>query len=223
MTEIRGGGGAKPRPNLGRDDGGKGKGLQSPSQMVKKRIDGLGIKSQAPDSKQKPIGTSISKPSGVKPQTAISSSTKTIVKTTSKTTAVRARAEKKVFSLPGQKYDPPEEREPLRIFYESLSKQIPSSEMAEFCLPISSFLILQMMEHGMLSADRAKRAYEKKQRRQQQLRTGTPIKSPKLERPESSKKPPVPKNGDIKAKKRVNYSDDDDDDEFIMKLKKTRS
>ncbi|CAA6671626.1 unnamed protein product [Spirodela intermedia] len=181
--------------------------------MVKKRIDGLGIKSQAPDSKQKPIGTSISKPSGVKPQTAISSSTKTIVKTTSKTTAVRARAEKKVFSLPGQKYDPPEEREPLRIFYESLSKQIPSSEMAEFW----------MMEHGMLSADRAKRAYEKKQRRQQQLRTGTPIKSPKLERPESSKKPPVPKNGDIKAKKRVNYSDDDDDDEFIMKLKKTRS
>lgn len=80
----------------------------------------------------------------------------------------------------------------------------------------------RMMEHGMLSPDRAKRAYEKKQRRQQQLRTGTPIKSPKLERPESSKKPPAPKNGDIKAKKRVNYSDDDDD-EFIMKLKKTRS
>lgn len=45
----------------------------------------------------------------VKPQAAISSSTKTIVKTTSKTTTVKARAEKKVFSLPGQKYDPPEE------------------------------------------------------------------------------------------------------------------
>lgn len=65
MTEIRGGGGAKLRPNLGREDGGKGKGLQSPSQMVKKRTDGLGIKSQVSDSKQKPVGTSISKPSGV--------------------------------------------------------------------------------------------------------------------------------------------------------------
>lgn len=76
---------------------------------------------------------------------------------------------KKVYSLPGQKFDVPEEvlyqlfdlvlydsfasrimpqlvltflyfsascwqREPLRIFYESLSKQIPSSEMAEFWL-----------------------------------------------------------------------------------------
>jgi len=44
----------------------------------------------------------------------------------------RGKADKKVYSLPGQKFDPPEEREPLRIFYESLSKQIPSSEMAEF-------------------------------------------------------------------------------------------
>jgi len=83
--------------------------------------------------------------------------------TTTKTTRVR---QKKVFSLPGQRCDPPEEvwlwslhflllfwimsfvlkasfilmftslffwqREPLRIFYESLSKQIPTSEMAEF-------------------------------------------------------------------------------------------
>ena len=48
------------------------------------------------------------------------------------TTRGRGKAEKKVYSLPGQKFDPPEEREPLRIFYESLSKQIPSSEMAEF-------------------------------------------------------------------------------------------
>ncbi|KAF0927868.1 hypothetical protein E2562_036791 [Oryza meyeriana var. granulata] len=49
-----------------------------------------------------------------------------------KRTATRGKTEKKVYSLPGQKFDPPEEREPLRIFYESLSKQIPSSEMAEF-------------------------------------------------------------------------------------------
>ncbi|KAG8086584.1 hypothetical protein GUJ93_ZPchr0010g9720 [Zizania palustris] len=57
-----------------------------------------------------------------------------------KRTATRGKkADKKVYSLPGQKFDPPEEREPLRIFYESLSKQIPSSEMAEFWY-VSPFL-----------------------------------------------------------------------------------
>nr|GEU61818.1 proteoglycan 4-like [Tanacetum cinerariifolium] len=96
-----------------------------------------------------------------------------------KTTTVVKKREKKVYSLPGQKFDVPEEREPLRIFYESLSKQIPSSEMAEFWL----------MEHGMLSPERAKKAYEKKQRRQKQIRMGTPIKSPPPSRGESSKKP----------------------------------
>ncbi|CAL9132559.1 unnamed protein product [Musa textilis] len=144
----------------------------------------------------------------LKGKTAISS-TKTVTKTINKT--VKGRAEKKVYSLPGQKYDPPEEREPLRIFYESLSGQIPSSEMAE----------IWMMEHGLLSPERAKKAYERKQRRQQQQRLGTPIKSNKQERPESSKKPQVSKNGDVKAKKRVNYSDDDDDD-FTVKSKKAK-
>lgn len=82
-----------------------------------------------------------------------------------------------------------------------------------------------MMEHGLLPPDKAKKAYEKKQRRQQQLRTGTPIKSPpiksfKSERPESSNKSQVTKNGDAKVKKRVSYSDDDDD--FIVKAKKPK-
>lgn len=87
--------------------------------------------------------------------------TSSLSKTIIKTKTVKAKAEKKVYTLPGQKFDPPEEvpniystfvrcfgrtfwladqiyllllwqREPLRIFYESLSKQIPSSEMAEF-------------------------------------------------------------------------------------------
>ena len=93
---------------------------------------------------------------------ASSSSSKSVTKIT--TTKVR---EKKVYSLPGQKHDPPEQvlnpyhwclevrklisiysnqlslilvvfygccwqKEPLRFFYESLSKQIPASEMAEF-------------------------------------------------------------------------------------------
>jgi hypothetical protein len=41
------------------------------------------------------------------------------------------KREKKVFTLPGQKHEPPEERDALRIFYETLHDQIPSSEMAE--------------------------------------------------------------------------------------------
>lgn len=77
-----------------------------------------------------------------------------------------------------------------------------------------------MMEHGLLSPERAKKAYERKQKRQQQLRMGTPIKSTKQERPESSKKLQVLKNGDVKAKKRVNYNDDDDD--FIVKKMKSK-
>ncbi|XAR70855.1 hypothetical protein NMG60_11027888 [Bertholletia excelsa] len=100
--------------------------------------------------------------SEVKAKTTSSSSL-----TLTKTTAVKTR-EKKVYSLPGQKYDIPEERDPLRLFYESLWKQIPSSEMAEFW----------MMEHGLLSPGRAKKAYEKKQMNQKQLRMGTLIKSP---------------------------------------------
>ncbi|KAL0311957.1 UNVERIFIED_CONTAM: hypothetical protein Sradi_5595000 [Sesamum radiatum] len=110
---------------------------------------------------------------------------------------------------------PGSQREPLRLFYESLSKQIPSSEMAEFWL----------MEHGLLSPEKAKRAYEKKQRKQKQLRTGTPIKSPPpstSSRPESSRKPqPVPKNGEPKAKKRIT-NDSDDDDDFVLSHKRRK-
>ncbi|KAH9761222.1 hypothetical protein KPL70_000414 [Citrus sinensis] len=105
-------------------------------------------------------------------------------------------------------------REPLRIFYESLSKQIPTSEMAEFW----------MMEHGLLSPERAKKAYEKKQRKQKQVRMGTPNKSPHplSNKPESSQKQQQgSKNGDIKAKRRVS-NDADDDDDFILSPKRRK-
>ncbi|CAN6358863.1 unnamed protein product, partial [Urochloa humidicola] len=139
------------------------------------------------------------------------SSSSATTKRATTTTRGRGKAEKKVYSLPGQKFDPPEEREPLRIFYESLSKQIPSSEMAEFWL----------MEHGLLSPERAKKAYERKQKRQQQVRMGTPIKPAiRKDRPESSKKPTASSNIDLKAKKRVDYSDDDND--FIVKMKRSK-
>ncbi|MBA0853533.1 hypothetical protein Goshw_018691, partial [Gossypium schwendimanii] len=122
------------------------------------------------------------------------------------TTKTKVR-EKKVYTLPGQKHDPPEEREPLRIFYESLSKQIPTSEMAEFW----------MMEHGLLSPERARKAYEKKQRRQKQIRAGTPIKPSK-----PSNKPESSKNGDVKAKKRINNDADDDSDDFVFSPKRRK-
>ncbi|KAI3935766.1 hypothetical protein MKX01_032950 [Papaver californicum] len=159
-------------------------------------------------------------------QTTTTTTTKTKITTTTtsktlvKTSGVRVRSAKRVFTLAGQKYDPPEEREPLRIFYESLSKQIPSSEMAEFW----------MMEHGLLSSERAKKAYARKQKRQQQIRNGTPIKPHKpgliksqkpADRPESSQKQQIQqpsKNGDVKMKKRTA----DDDDYFLFKLKKSK-
>ncbi|PIN10535.1 hypothetical protein CDL12_16862 [Handroanthus impetiginosus] len=141
---------------------------------------------------------------------------KTSSQSKSVTKAVTKTREKKVYSLPGQKYDVPEQREPLRLFYESLSKQIPSSEMAEFWL----------MEHGLLSPERAKKAHEKKQRKQKQLRMGTPVKSsppPVLSKPESSRETqPVPKNGDVKAKKRIVNESSDDDDDFVLSHKRRK-
>lgn len=71
------------------------------------------------------------------------------------------KRERKVFDLPGQKKDPPEERDPLRIFYETLYKQVPTSEMAS----------IWMMESGLLSKDEAKKVFEKK------TETGTATKA----------------------------------------------
>ncbi|KAI7988733.1 hypothetical protein LOK49_LG13G02384 [Camellia lanceoleosa] len=213
------------------------------SSLTKKKISESSIKRPV-DSKSKST-TTVPK-TEVKVKTA-SSSSKTTSSSSMKTTTVKMR-EKKVYSLPGQKYDVPEEvldplhafscvplleipfsykvpliflfccflltERTLRIFYESLSKQIPSSEMAEFW----------MMEHSMLPLERAKKAYEKEQRKQKQLRMGTPIKSPPPRppsRPESSKKQQlVSKNGEVKAKKRIVDSDDDDD--FILSPKRRK-
>ncbi|XP_051136842.1 uncharacterized protein LOC127255380 [Andrographis paniculata] len=173
----------------------------------KKKVVEVSIKT---DSKHRSTSTTASK--------VTKKTSKTSVKTTAKTRV------KKVYSLPGQKFDIPEEREPLRIFYESLSKQIPSSEMAEFWL----------MEHGILSPERAKKAYEKKQRKQKQVRMGTPVKSPPprvltKSAPSSSgktetsqKMQSAPKISDVKAKKRI-QNDSDDDDDFVLSYKRKRA
>ncbi|CAM8958619.1 unnamed protein product [Rhodiola kirilowii] len=174
------------------------------------------------DSKMKStVGTTVklkSEPGTSKTAATTSKTTTTTTSTSTKTkTTTKTRVkEKKVYTLAGQKFDPPEEREPLRIFYESLSKQIPSSEMAEFW----------MMEHGLLSPERSKKAFEKKQRKQKQIRMGTPIKPlPPPSRPESSnsqRQHQASKNGDNKAKKKV-VMDSDDDDDFIMSPKRRKT
>lgn len=177
------------------------------SSVIKKKVIQISSK-QSGDSKGK-SAINVSK-TEVKGKTT-STSSKTVTKTQTKTRV------KKVYSLAGQKFDVPEEREPLRLFYESLSKQIPSSEMAEFWL----------MEHGLLSPERSKKAFEKKQRKQKQIRMGTPIKSPPprpfISKPESSKKQQqVSKNGDIKAKKRLKSDSSDGDDDFILSPKRRK-
>ncbi|XP_010668358.2 uncharacterized protein LOC104885354 isoform X1 [Beta vulgaris subsp. vulgaris] len=169
--------------------------------ILKKKIEIINKHPSASDTKNKsiPVKSAKSEEKGKKaaPATPVKKATK---------------REKKVYSLAGQKYDPPEEREPLRIFYESLSKQIPTSEMAEFWL----------MEHGLLSSEKAKKAHERKQRKQKQQKMGTPIKSPpSYSKPESSNRQKlVSKNGDLKVKKRFV---EDSDDEVIGIPKRRKS
>ncbi|XP_019432248.1 PREDICTED: uncharacterized protein LOC109339288 [Lupinus angustifolius] len=175
------------------------------------KFDSLALKKKMDTSNiMKSVTTTVTK-SQVKSKPSSSAASNTVSKTT--TTKVR---ERKVYSLPGQKHDPPEQKEPLRIFYESLSKQISTSEMAEFWL----------MEHGLLSPERAKKAFEKKQRKQKEIRTGTPVKPskpPTKTETSSQKQQQASKNGDIKAENRiVNESDDDDDDDFILSHKRRK-
>ncbi|XP_042400026.1 uncharacterized protein LOC121989817 [Zingiber officinale] len=192
-------GAAKPLAGKVKKESGGGEGKGVSALDTKKKIEASGKTTTV----VRPKSATVVVKSEVKIATTASSASKTVTKT-----KTRAKTEKKVYSLTGQKYDPPEEREPLRIFYESLSKQIPSSEMAQFW----------MMEHGLLSPERAKKAYDRKLKRQSQQRLGTPIK-PKHDRPESSKKPlPQSKNGDAKARRRV----DSDDDDFPVKQKKAK-
>ena len=75
----------------------------------------------------------------------------------------------------------------------------------------------------MLSPERAKKAFEKKQRKQKEIRTGTPVKQSKLPtKPETSQKQQQPsRNGDIKAKKRV-VNESDDDDDFVLSHKRRK-
>ncbi|KAJ0024836.1 hypothetical protein Pint_09377 [Pistacia integerrima] len=120
------------------------------------------------------------------------------------------KREKKVYDLPGQKRDPPEERDPLRIFYETLYKQVPESEMAQFW----------MMESGLLSFDEAKKVFEKKQKRNQQQKLSSPTKPISSPVSASKKKTSESKVGVNQSKKRKvedESSEEDSDDDFRVK------
>lgn len=95
---------------------------------------------------------------------------------------IKLKKEKKVYDLPGQKRDPPEERDPLRIFYETLYQQVSTSEMAQ----------IWMMESGLLPESVAKQVFEKKQKKVQTLRS--PAKAPSSQAKNTTKSVTVKKD-----------------------------
>ncbi|GAB4839129.1 hypothetical protein Ancab_028657 [Ancistrocladus abbreviatus] len=141
------------------------------------------------------------------------------------------KRERKVYDLPGQKRDPPEERDPLRIFYETLYKQVPQSEMAA----------IWMMESGLLPVEEAKKVYNKKQKKNNLQRLGSPVKAPSSAKSTQSltvKKKSLPSSPKSSVKKKMTElvvqvkkskkgkkdesSEEDSGDEFVISKKVVR-
>ncbi|KAF7137803.1 hypothetical protein RHSIM_Rhsim07G0247600 [Rhododendron simsii] len=124
-----------------------------------------------------------------------------------------------------------DKRDPLRIFYETLYEQMPGSEMAAFWL----------MECGLLPEEVAKKVFEKKQKKNQLQKLGSPMKTvitvnktsksvtakkETLSSPVSSqkkKKTPDSKVASKQTKKRKiedgSCSEDGSDDDFVLSTK----
>ncbi|XP_042373848.1 nucleolar protein 58-like [Zingiber officinale] len=117
---------------------------------------------------------------------------------------------RKVYDLPGQKHDQPEERDPLRIFYESLYNQVPGSEMAA----------LWMMEWGLLPLDEAKKVYDNKLKKNQQQKLRSPIKAASVEMRQNGAKKlqkTVQKTEmKVSRQRKARDSQDEDDDDFVL-------
>ncbi|KAJ6838142.1 protein PXR1 isoform X5 [Iris pallida] len=100
--------------------------------------------------------------------------------------------------LPGQKHDRPGERDPLRIFYETLYQKVPDSELAE----------TWMMEWGLLPPKIAEKVYETKFGQNQQM-PASPKKTSKVPTTKEIKRL---SNSTLKIKKRksseINSVDD---------------
>ncbi|KAG1354060.1 transcriptional regulator ATRX [Cocos nucifera] len=122
--------------------------------------------------------------------------------------------EKKVYDLPGQKHDPPEERDPLRIFYETLYQQVPDSEMAAFW----------MMEWGLLPLEEAKKFHEKKLKKAHQQKLRSPVKTVSVKKTATisvkKRKETVSKTSfKVTKKRKASDSETDDDEDFIVHKK----
>mmetsp|Transcript_44650 Transcript_44650/g.71664 ORF Transcript_44650/g.71664 Transcript_44650/m.71664 type:complete len:283 (+) Transcript_44650:222-1070(+) len=89
---------------------------------------------------------------------------------------VKVKLERKEYDLPGQKRDPPDEKDGMRLFYVSLRRQKPSSEMAEAWL----------MEQGLLPAPEADKAYKRMLIRKGRSMPDTKVKREKAGGPGSS-------------------------------------
>ncbi|KAF3327090.1 ABC transporter F family member 4 [Carex littledalei] len=127
---------------------------------------------------------------------------------------VKRERVKKVYDLPGQKHDPPEERDPLRIFYESLYHQVPDSEMAA----------IWMMEWGLLPEDEAKKVFQKKKLNgisspaKPLSASKSPAANASVKRSLSSTK--NTKDNSAKSKKRKAGSDAEDSSDDFLALSK---
>ncbi|KAJ6405905.1 hypothetical protein OIU84_013803 [Salix udensis] len=75
------------------------------------------------------------------------------------------KRERKICDFSGQKKDSPEERDPLRIFCETLFEQIPDSEMSQFWSYEKIVDYSRLMESGLLPMEVARKVYDKKQKR----------------------------------------------------------
>ncbi|XP_008776806.1 muscle M-line assembly protein unc-89-like [Phoenix dactylifera] len=126
------------------------------------------------------------------------------------------KKEKKVYDLPGQKHDTPDERDPLRIFFEMLYRQLPDNELA------ASW----MMEWGLLPPEAAKMVYEKLQKSPQK-KLESPDKAAALEKASTCS---VKKNRKMtsetvlkaKKRKRIGSNSDGGHDDSISRKKKNK-
>ncbi|KAI0500821.1 hypothetical protein KFK09_019038 [Dendrobium nobile] len=120
------------------------------------------------------------------------------------------KKEKKVFELPGQKHDPPEIRDPLRIFYETLYDKVPTSEMASIWL----------MERGLLSLEEAQKVYAKKLKKNHNQKFSSPAKVTTPVKKSSTvlveKKVKVTSKASVKTTKKKVIDSEDDDEDFVL-------
>jgi len=96
------------------------------------------------DSDDEPIAFTSKKKAG-NPPSGVSKSKVNSKKCSTKKKMAASKRPKKVYEMPGQKKDKPDELNGARIFYESLREQIPDSQMAEEYL----------LKYGLLSLEEA--------------------------------------------------------------------